>query len=63
MPRETETPISQREFVLGALKQGLRVDGRNLLQSREPELVFGDDLGSVECKLGKTRYVMNCPLK
>lgn len=57
MPREVEPPIVQREFVLAALKEKLRVDGRGLLQGREPTLEFGDELGVVECSLGKTRYV------
>lgn len=55
MPREVEPPIVQREFVLGALKEKLRVDGRGLLEGRKPELVFGRDLGVVECSLGKTK--------
>lgn len=55
MPRELEPAIAQREFVLEALKQGLRTDGRALLESRNVELVFGEELGMVECKLGKTR--------
>lgn len=57
MPREVEPPTSTREFVLGALKERIRVDGRSLLQGRKPELVFGDELGYVECSLGKTKYV------
>ncbi|KAG8947957.1 hypothetical protein FRC04_010154 [Tulasnella sp. 424] len=55
MPRELEPAIAQKEFVLTALKQGLRTDGRALLESRNIELVFGEELGMVECKLGKTR--------
>lgn len=56
MPREVEPPIVQRDFVLAALKEKLRVDGRGLLQGREPTLEFGEELGVVECSLGKTRY-------
>ncbi|KAG8979607.1 hypothetical protein FRB90_008049, partial [Tulasnella sp. 427] len=55
MPRELEPAISQKEFVLAALKQGLRTDGRAFLESRKIELVFGEELGMVECKFGKTR--------
>ncbi|KAG8856580.1 hypothetical protein FRB96_006340 [Tulasnella sp. 330] len=57
MPRELEPSISQKEFVLGALKQGLRTDGRLLLQGRDVQLMFGEELGSVECRFGKTRVV------
>lgn len=57
MPREVEPPLAQREFVLSALKERIRVDGRDLLQGRQPVLTFGDELGWVECSLGKTRFV------
>jgi len=57
MPREFEPATSQKEFILTALKQGLRSDGRTLLQPRGIELVFGEELGSVECKFGKTRVL------
>lgn len=57
MPREVEPPIVQREFVLGALKEKMRVDGRGLLQGRDHSLIFGEELGVVECSLGKTRFV------
>ncbi|KAF9505215.1 hypothetical protein BS47DRAFT_564544 [Hydnum rufescens UP504] len=57
MPREVEPPIVQREFVLTALKESIRIDGRQLLQGRQPQLIFGDELGWVECALGKTRVI------
>lgn len=56
--REQEPPTIQREFVLSALKEKLRVDGRGLLQGRKAELKFDEnELGVVECRLGKTRFV------
>lgn len=57
MPRETEPPTINREFVLSALKEKMRVDGRGLLEGRTPRLEFGSELGVVECWLGKTRCV------
>lgn len=59
MPRETEPPTINREFVLGALKEKMRVDGRGLLEGRQPRLEFvgSEELGVVECWLGKTRCV------
>jgi exosome complex component RRP45 len=57
MPREQEPPASQLEFILSALEDHIRIDGRELLQSREPVLEFGDELGWVECRFGKTRFV------
>lgn len=55
MPREIDPPNAQREFVLAALAEGKRLDGRNLLDMRNVEFAFGDELGCVECRLGKTR--------
>jgi exosome complex component RRP45 len=57
MPRETEPPSIQREFLLAALQEGKRLDGRLPLEMREIDFTFGDELGSVECRLGKTRWV------
>jgi exosome complex component RRP45 len=55
MPREIDPPTIQKEFVLAALAEGKRTDGRALLQTREVEFKFGSELGWVECKLGKTK--------
>ena len=55
MPRELEQPTSNRTFVLSALRERIRLDGRDFLKGRDHELIFGEDLGVVECRLGKTR--------
>jgi exosome complex component RRP45 len=55
MPREIDPPIVQKEFLLAALGEGKRLDGRGLLQTRDVTFTFGDELGSVECRLGKTK--------
>lgn len=57
MPREIEPPSNQREFLLAALAEGKRIDGRIPLQMRQVHLTFGEELGWVECRLGKTTYV------
>ena len=54
MPREIDPPTVQRDFVLAALKEGKRLDGRALFEMRNISLEFGDDLGCCECRLGKT---------
>ncbi|QRV78419.1 exosome complex exonuclease RRP45 [Ceratobasidium sp. AG-Ba] len=61
MPRELEPPTIQGEFVLAALRASppVRIDGRSPMQAREPELTFGDELGWVECRMGKTRALAN----
>jgi exosome complex component RRP45 len=58
MPREIDPPTLQKEFILAALAEGKRTDGRALLQTRNVEYTFGSELGWVECRLGKTRYAI-----
>ncbi|KIM81533.1 hypothetical protein PILCRDRAFT_71784 [Piloderma croceum F 1598] len=55
--RPPSPSIPEREFLLKALEQSLRLDGRAPLQSRTPTLTFGPELGWVECALGKTRVL------
>ena len=55
--RPPSPSIPEKEFLNTALKQNLRLDGRQPLEMRKPALKFGPDLGWVECSLGKTRYV------
>lgn len=54
MPREIEPPSVQREFLLAALAEGKRLDGRLPLETREIKFLFGDELGWCECRLGDT---------
>lgn len=54
--RPPSPSIAEKEFVVEALKQGLRLDGRAALEMRQPTLIFGPDLGWVDCSLGKTRH-------
>lgn len=54
MVREVDPPLIQKEFLLAALAEGKRLDGRVPLEYRKVEFVFGEELGSVECRLGKT---------
>lgn len=55
MPREAEPSQNEKAFVLQALSESLRLDGRQLDQFRPLELAFGDDYGVVDVKLGKTK--------
>lgn len=57
MPREVEPSLNERQFLLRALQENLRVDGRPLDQFRELELTFGDEYGVSNVKLGKTMSV------
>eukprot|EP00667_Euglena_gracilis_P012043 EG_transcript_12341 len=45
----------QREFILSALRGGLRVDGRVLQAMRQPVAHFGAQTGQCEVSLGHTR--------
>lgn len=56
MPREAAPSINERAFVLKALRENVRIDGRALDAFRDIELSFGDDFGIADLKLGKTRY-------
>jgi exosome complex component RRP45 len=57
MPRGAEVSNVERQFVLEALLQGIRVDGRGFHDSRTLELEFGNDPGCVTVQLGLTRWV------
>ena len=58
MPREAEISLNEREFILRALGENVRLDGRTLEDLRPLELSFGDEYGVADVRLGKTRYVM-----
>ena len=57
MPRAADLSLNEREFILQALRQGLRVDNRPFDAFRAVELTFGDEYGVAEVKLGKTKFV------
>ena len=59
MPREAEPSLNERAFILEALKEDIRLDGRALDAFRNVELTFGEEYGVVDVKLGKTRYRRN----
>lgn len=57
MPREAEISLNERAFILQALKEGIRLDGRAFDAFRDVELTFGEEYGAVDVCLGKTRWV------
>ena len=57
MPREAEPSINERAFVLQALEENIRLDGRALDAFRDIDISFGDDYGVADVQLGKTRYL------
>ena len=59
MPREAEPSQNEKTFVLQALDEGLRLDGRKLEQFRPITVNFGDELGVADVQIGKTRYAFS----
>ncbi|KAI0314931.1 ribosomal protein S5 domain 2-like protein [Amylostereum chailletii] len=57
--RPPSPSIPEKEFLVSSLSQRLRIDGRALFDQRPLDIVFGSELGSVECSLGKTRVLAN----
>ncbi|KAA6414243.1 MAG: exosome complex endonuclease 2 ribosomal RNA processing [Lasallia pustulata] len=57
MPREAEPSINERAFVLQALRENIRIDGRAFDAFRDLELSFGDEFGIADVKLGRTRVI------
>lgn len=57
MPREAEPSINERAFILQALEENTRLDGRAFDAYRELNVSFGEEYGLADVRLGKTRYV------
>jgi len=51
--RETSISTCEKSFLLEALWEGKRIDGRGTLENRDLEIVYGLDWGSVQVNLGK----------
>ncbi|MCJ1464267.1 hypothetical protein MMC07_002880 [Pseudocyphellaria aurata] len=58
MPREAEPSINERTFILQALQENIRLDGRSIDAYRPLEISFGEDYGAVDVRLGKTRVLV-----
>ncbi|KAJ5238483.1 Exosome complex endonuclease 2/ribosomal RNA processing protein [Penicillium chermesinum] len=58
MSREANLSVAEREFVLEALRQGQRLDGRQADQYRPLSISFGEEYGHVKLQLGKTSLVV-----
>lgn len=58
MPREAEPSNNEREFVVSALRENLRLDNRALDEFRPVDLTFGDEYGVANVRMGKTRVMV-----
>lgn len=61
MNKEAPLSIAERDFILDALREGVRLDGRGADQLRPLTLSFGEEYGHVKVQLGKTRFVFHRP--
>lgn len=57
MPKELEPSNNERLFILEALRQGLRLDSRELDVIRPLSLTFGREYGLADVSLGATRVL------
>ena len=53
--RDLDISTNERTFILQALKEGLRLDGRALDAFRSLDIAFGPDYGSIHLSLGATK--------
>ncbi|KAI9369601.1 ribosomal protein S5 domain 2-type protein [Aspergillus egyptiacus] len=52
--KEAPLSVADRDFILDALREGVRLDGRGLDQLRPLTISFGEEYGHVKVQLGKT---------
>lgn len=63
MSKEAPLSVAERDFILEALREDVRIDGRGPDQFRPLSLSFGDEYGHVKLQLGKTRFVHSIVIK
>jgi len=61
MPREADPSNDERAFILKALQENVRLDGRGFEDFRKLELSFGEEFGSAAVQLGRTRSLTMFP--
>ena len=57
MPSEPAPSNNENAFILSALRENIRLDGRALDAYRPISLTFGSDFGTADVRLGKTRVL------
>ncbi|KAI9489059.1 ribosomal protein S5 domain 2-type protein [Zychaea mexicana] len=61
--KELKPSINEGDFVLAALNEKRRVDGRGIYDVRSLQISFGADYGQVEIQLGRTRVAAKVSAK
>merc|ERR1712187_27408 len=56
--KEAPLSIAERDFILNALREDVRLDGRGADQLRPLKVSFGDEYGHVKVQLGKTSLIV-----
>jgi hypothetical protein len=57
MSKEAQLSVAECDFILEALRENVRLDGRGTDEFRPLNLSFGDEYGHVKLQVGKTRLV------
>lgn len=57
MPREALPSLNEQLFILSALRENIRLDARSFDQFRPVSLEFGDEYGTADVRIGKTRVL------
>ena len=55
MSREEPLTIIERDFILEALQESVRLDGRAVDDLRPLQISFGKEYGHVKVRLGRTK--------
>ncbi|KAE8352238.1 ribosomal protein S5 domain 2-type protein [Aspergillus coremiiformis] len=58
MNKEAPLSIAERDFILNALREDVRLDGREADQFRPLNVSFGEEYGHVKIQLGKTSLIV-----
>ncbi|QKX59138.1 uncharacterized protein TRUGW13939_06270 [Talaromyces rugulosus] len=58
MSKETALSVAERDFILEALLQNVRLDGRDTNSFRPLSISFGEEYGHVKVRLGQTSLVV-----
>ncbi|KAL4878992.1 ribosomal protein S5 domain 2-type protein [Aspergillus karnatakaensis] len=58
MNKEAPLSIAERDFILDALREDVRLDGRAADQLRPLKISFGEEYGHVKVQLGKTSLIV-----
>ncbi|KAL5332908.1 ribosomal protein S5 domain 2-type protein [Aspergillus crustosus] len=58
MNKEAALSIAERDFILDALREDVRLDGRAADQLRPLSISFGEEYGHVKVQLGKTSLIV-----